>query len=392
MSRRHTLREGDWTSVFERLLELVTAASGDDPFEEIFNLVVARLYAEQTGANAEIAPALDQLLAGAATRWPGLLYEARTRLPAEQLAACSRVLAPLSLSGAEGEGLDAAFEVLVNRSVKGEKGQFFTPRHVIEACVRAVAPRVGETVLDPACGSGGFLLHALRFGQRSGALRGLALRGYDIDRRACRVAAFLLRAAGAGDSQIRCRDSLAASSERPDAKVDIVLTNPPFAGELQDRSLLQSYEVARPGRRVERDALFLEQSVRAVRPGGRLAIVLPHNKLGSEHWSYLRQWLLEQVRVVAVLGLGRHTFLPHTHQKACVVFARRRLKPATPSMNEPILMAINERDGKDSRGRPLPRPGTSAWGPAWERLDHDLNNFVERFQTFIQTQRIPWAG
>jgi type I restriction enzyme M protein len=130
---------------------------------------------------------------------------------------------------------------------------------------------------------------------------------------------------------------------------DVVLTNPPFAGDVgSDYS--DAYELAR-GHRVERDVLFLERCVELLKPHGRLAIVLPHNKVGAEQWAYLRSWLLERVAIVAVLGLGRNTFRPHTSQKVCVVIGCKRPKPTRQFRDEEILFFISERDGKDHRGR-----------------------------------------
>jgi Type I restriction-modification system methyltransferase subunit len=144
---------------------------------------------------------------------------------------------------------------------------------------------------------------------------------------------------------------------------DVVLTNPPFAGDV-GCEYADAYELAR-GHRVERDVLFLERCVELLRPQGRLAIVLPHNKVGAERWAYLRAWLLERVAVVAVVGLGRNTFRPHTSQKACVVIGCKRPKPTRHFRDEEILFFISERDGKDHRGR-------LAFGPDGESIDHDL--------------------
>src|SRR5207244_4131658 len=87
---------------------------------------------------------------------------------------------------------------------------------------------------------------------------------------------------------------------------DVILTNPPFAGEVRESGLLAGYAVARKSRKMERDVLFLERCVQLLRPGGRLAIVLPHNKLGSRGWSYLREWVVRNMEIIGVLGLGRN--------------------------------------------------------------------------------------
>ena len=80
-------------------------------------------------------------------------------------------------------------------------------------------------------------------------------------------------------------------------------------------------------------------------------IVLPHNKLGGQTWSYLRDWLITRVRVVAVVGLDRNAFLPHTHQKTSVLFGVKRESLVREPESEPILFAISNSSGKDSSGR-----------------------------------------
>ena len=74
---------------------------------------------------------------------------------------------------------------------------------------------------------------------------------------------------------------------------------------------------------MERDILFIERCIQLLKPGGRLAIVLPHNKVAADSLAFVREWLLRKARVLAVVGLGRNTFLPHTHQKASVLFLQK---------------------------------------------------------------------
>ncbi len=359
MAKRHAHRSGDWESVAVRLDEIISAHSGEDPFEEALTLLVARLAHETASPRRRFpgtAAAIDELLDEARARWPGLVDGGVvTRLSDGELARCAAVLDGARLLDDELVGLDAIFEHITTRVAKGQKGQFFTPRHVIREVVEMVAPASGEHVVDPACGSGGFLCHALRRAPRCTAW------GFDQDPRAVRVARVMLAASGARAEQAVRTDSLrhgdieSGLSKRrnaPRAGFDVVLTNPPFAGDVGD-AYARSYTLGR-GRRVERDVLFVERAIELLRPGGRYAIVLPHNKVGGAAWSFVRAWLLEHTRVLAVLGLGRNTFQPHTSQKACVVIGRKRARPqpdAASRRDEDIAFFISQRDGKDHRGR-----------------------------------------
>jgi type I restriction enzyme M protein len=434
MAQRHVLQPGDLQSIFGRLEELVLANSGEDEFEEIFKLLVAKLFAEKNGGEsfgvgsspAQTAAAVDKLIAAAANRWKGIVPgEPRSRLTPEHLSICVEAIEAEELLDTGLEVLDGAFEYLVAHSAKGSKGQYFTPRHVIDCCVRIAKPTADELVVDPACGSGGFLIHTLLHvrGQTEGLptdrYAGEHLWGFDFDQRAVQVAKALMLVAGDGQANLYRLNSLLTSGGNRDLVgddgqaepllaiedvvrtrlgrsfkgFDLVLTNPPFAGEIREDDLLAEYELHRPGRRrIERDVMFLERCVRLLRPGGRIAIVLPHNKLGASAWTYAREWLLRQMRVVAVLSLGRNTFLPHTHQKADVLFGVKRLRPEAPSPDEEIQFLLSERPGKDSKGRIVARAGSTPADPAWARADHDLDEVVHGFGEFAAENRIAWGA
>lgn len=338
MARRHTFTPGDWPSVARRLDEVVSAHSGEDVFAELLKLVVAKLHTEL--ANAPFAPTspaeLDVLLAAAAWRWPGVLVDAATRLGATEIQAAAAILSVFSL-GPDLVALDALFQAIVSRTARGERGQFFTPRPIVRALVARLDLRPGESIVDPACGSGGFLLHALE------AQPACEVWGFDNDPRAAAVARTLLIIAGQCPSHVQRLDSLrhahagltieAAVTSAPDAPpvfagFDVVLTNPPFAGDVG--AALDTgpggYELAQVGR-VERDVLFLERSIGLLRAGGRFAIIVPDNKVSAGRLAFVRDWLIAHTALTEVVGLPRDAFLPYTSQKACVLIGLKRAIP-----------------------------------------------------------------
>jgi len=434
MPKRHSNHAGNQESLFLRLEELVLANSGEDAFEEVFKLLVAKLWDERSGQPSRFRPhqreaetyqAVVALLREAEKQWPGILDPAPSpALTAEHLHVCVAALAKHTLSDAGLTVMDGFFEFLTSKDAKGAKGQYFTPRHVVEFCVRMLRPGAAETVLDPACGSGGFLIHALNHVRREEDLTGAALQnycstglwGFDIDARATRVAKALMILAGDSGANIFQLNSLLKPSpgglslfEAPGTAesgtslsvedvcrtrmrrhkgFDVILTNPPFAGDVREPLVLESYSLSRGRRRVERDVLFLERCVQLLRPGGRLAIVLPHNKFAVSAWGYVREWLLRKVRVLAVVGLGRHTFLPHTHQKAAVLFARKYGDKETPVKDPNLFFAISERDGKNSKGQFLTRPGAGDLDSPWESVDHDLADVVGGFHKFCEQESV----
>jgi type I restriction enzyme M protein len=329
MPKRH--RPGtSLPSLFGHIEELVVATSGADTFEVVFGLAAARLTkAEGKSSKARIE---------AAKRKAPILGVVPAKGASEELLGRVDALLGRALGSSARDrnfgALDSVFESLVPRVAKGDKGQFFTPRNVVELVVHALAPRRGETLVDPACGSGAFLAHA-------GA--GVATHGCDVDLRAVRVARLLALAQGRDPKSIRHGDGLRDRL----ARASVVATNPPFAG----RAPTEGFDVARVVKTPERDVLFLERAIELLEPGGRLGIVLPYNKASAPAFAGMRRWLAERARIFAIVGLARETFLPHTAQRTFVLFAKKRDREAA-DPREKILFVTSERAGKDSGGNP----------------------------------------
>lgn len=360
-----------------RVEELVLASSGADAFELVFTLAAALLFA-RAHARAVIGGAMLRhevlgLLHGARRAWPELEIDTDLSVPDATLAEVVALLDRAALD-ADAEGLDALFEQLVTRVGKGQKGQFFTPRHVVDFAVRALGLSDGERFLDPACGSGAFVVHAR-------AAARVQAWGYDVDARAVRVARLLAIATGGDPARILRRDSLAEQSVR--ARFDAIATNPPFAG-VRSKAEPARFEVARLGGRVERDALFLERCLSLLRPSGRLAIIVPHGKVAGGAWAPLRRWLVARARVLAVVSLPRETFLPHTSQHAALVLARKRSRrEAQP--DERIFLGVSERAGRNAGGDPVLRAGAGREGVMrWRDHDHDLGEIEGPLREFLK--------
>lgn len=341
--------------------EVILATSGEDAFELVLAVAAARLLDK----GRRVAP-VDRVSIARVARENRALDLLVPDVPVALLGRVEGLLAGiLPREGGSLEALDAVFESLVSRVAKGQKGQFFTPRHVIDSVVRLLRPVRGELVADPSCGSGAFLGHALR------AVPGGGVRtwGCDVDARAVRVARLFALASGRSAEDVVRGDGLHVRA--PTA--DVVATNPPFAGRAPD----EGFDIARVCRSPERDVLFLERSLSMLRAGGRLGIVLPYNKASGDAFAGMRGWLLERARVFAVLGLPRETFLPHTSQRTFVLFAKKRARVSMPRTKEAIAFAISERAGKNVSGEPVLREG---------RVDHDLTEVEAALGPFLEQE------
>lgn len=443
----------DFVDIVKRMEELALAGSGANVFEEIFKIIYAKLYDEEIARkhreNQEVlfrkyrdpektyAVINDELFRNAVKLWPDTFEPTdRIRLSADRLNICVPFLENIRLfetGQAEYEIIDRAFEQLVAEVAKGKKGQYFTPRHVIKMCVKMLNPKKDEYIIDPACGSGGFLLHTMyhiwdNFLKTDGAKKDYAqkyLFGLDFDDNMRRISQALMLIAGDGRHHIFKRDSLDARDwQRPESEearvalkpllaelqnpaearenqltyrhlaFNILMTNPPFAGENPDQGLLRQYDLAKKDGRlknnVERHILFIERTLDMVKPGGRMAIVLPQGVLNNTNMEYVREYLFDKARILAVVGLHGNTFKPHTGAKTSVLFLQKW--DGENQKDYPIFMAVSKRGGKDNSGDYVYKKDASGNyvhdTKGRKVLDHDLDEIADGFLNFAKGEKL----
>lgn len=375
------------------------ANSGVDEFYEIIRLILAKYFAEGGGHSdlpnkqdcnrllKEHGPEIEFILDG--------VLELQT--PDDIFDEVRRVLGMTSIRGQDFTALDQAFEQLTSRSYKADKGQYFTPRHVIDMCVEAVDPKPGESVCDPACGSAAFLKSAHTYGTEKYG-EAAELYGFDYSHRACQVAKVVSLIGTKGAITVAQVDSLRLANrnllDQSDDTIeslmgqdfsgfDVILTNPPFAGDVSAETFAASYDVAKTsGKRLERDVLFIERCIRLLKVGGRLAIVLPDNKVSSRVFRDVRLWLGKNSEIRAVVSLHRYTFLPYTSQKAAVIFAIKKAPALSPYQSE-IHFFQSDLAGKSSNGSPVYRHNADPEAPSYKSLEHDLEQIAPRIRNVI---------
>lgn len=326
---------------------------------------------------------INGLFHKACDEWPGIFKQGEDiELAKRHLQVCVGPIEGVRLMGSNLRIMDDAFEYLLPTEAKKKKGQFFTPRHVVEMCVRMLNPKRTEYVMDPACGSGGFLLHAMDWCYPATNTEQRELRkhryaskylwGIDFEQRAAKTSRALMLIAGDGHTNIfgpdvssldprtwyenasgqalmqGLRQAKLTAARIPDQETltdddkaweyfdslrfDVILANPPFAGEMKDRRMLARYELAKralkragddKAPKEERDVLFIERILKMLRPGGRAAIVLPQGKFNNSSLAFIREWILKKARLLAVVGLHPNTFKPHTGTKTSVLFVQK---------------------------------------------------------------------
>ena len=393
------------------LEDKIMANNGVNSFEEIFMLIFTKLYDEKKSADdaekinmllsdgylkdisevkddnfrllefrdvgtpSEVARRVKKLFDDAKKEWQGIFKKDATfSLNDADLKMCVNHLQNVKILNTNLEVVDDAFEYLVNQEQKGQKGQYFTPRIVIDMCVRMMNPKKDENMIDTASGSCGFPMHTILYvwKQMNPSAQNYFLTkrsneeidyvkehvfAIDFDDLCVRVGKTLNIIAGDGHSNVMNLNTLDYTKWKEttarrdwltvyndgfrrleglcedtdtykDFKFDVLLANPPFAGDRSDSQIISLYELGHNDKgklrdNVGRDVLFIERNISFLKPGGRMAVVLPQGRFNNASDKYIRDFIARNCRILAVVGLHPNTFLEHTGTKTSVLFVQK---------------------------------------------------------------------
>jgi len=305
-------------------------------------------------------------------------------------------LEKFSLTETDKDVVGDAFEIFAERVFVGDKGEYFTPRQVVKMAVDIINPQPREKVLDPACGSGGFLIYALEHAWRimdespkykdSTHLQEIKKEfaqkyffGIDKEIDLVKICKAYMSIIGDGRSNIVQADSLKTPENWDDVtrgvltedgeelkKFDVILTNPPFGSKIKVKHewILKNYDLGHKWefkdgewiktnktKETEPQILFIELCLRLLNDGGRMAIVLPDGIFGNPTDGYIREWIKDKAEILAVIDCPHTTFMPHTHTKTSVLVLKKWKESR--KENYPILMSVVEKCGHDNRGKEI---------------------------------------
>ena len=323
-------------------------------------------------------------------------------------------LQPWSLLDSDADVKGKAYEEIVGSNLRGDRGEFFTPRNICGMAVEMLDPGASDLVLDPACGTGGFLTIAmnhvikklrvsearkwrtpddpterevLELDRKIREYADQRMVGIDINPNLVKASKMNMVMNNDGSGGLYQANSLtrpvtwrqALRDRDLEGNVDLLFTNPPFGSKIpvDDPAILEQYELAhvwdydededryyiREPRRLQSsqppEILFVERCVQFLKPGvGRLAIVLPDGILGSPGLGYVREWILAQTRVLASIDLHPDTFQPrNSTQTSLLVLERKRFdeieieRAVGRKQDYDVFMALANRIGHNKRGK-----------------------------------------
>jgi len=455
----------------------VLTHDGVDVFNEGFKLIFAKLYDEaksgenqkrplefrNIGTETEVKERLQRLLDDAIDKWEKV-FPRGTRIDLSPTAAriCVSYLENRRLLNSNLDFVDEAFEYLTSKRRRGEKGQYFTPRWVVDMAVRMLNPREEENMVDTACGSAGFTVHTIfHVWKQILADEGLDqshlftaepkparcadyvrdhVYAIDFDLDIARVARCLNIIAGDGQTNVlhlntldyRLWDEVTRQPDWIDAfnegfkrfkrlrtgkdswrdfGFDVLMANPPFAPDIDKQDILSLYDLGhkangKPENAVSRAILFIERNLNCLRPGGRMAIVLPQGVLNNGSDKRVREYIAERCRILAVVGLHPHTFKPHTGTKTSIVFVQKwnddpKAGALCPKKADyPIFFATQRLASKDSGGKKIIARGKDRkplrdshghWVVQHDLFNHDgltQDGVAEAFAEFASREKL----
>ncbi len=299
------------------------------------------------------------------------VFKVKINLPDKIIYEIVNILQNISLRSTDLDIKGRAFEKFLGKVFRDEYGQYFTPRPVVKFMVEFIDPDEDDLIIDPACGSGGFLLYSLmhviekiqgKYNENKNSISRISwdfahkqIFGIEINDRIARIAMMDMIIHEDGHSNIECNNALLDFDKfdkvrdiRPN-KYSIVFTNPPFGAIVKDKIILNKFELGKGRKSQKTEILFIERCLELLKEGGKLGIVIPDSILTNSTLQYVREYILKNSKIVAIISLPQHAFSPSgAGVKASLLFLE---KGKTQTKNYKVFMAVAKHIGFDSTRR-----------------------------------------
>lgn len=419
------------SAIFDECHNYIYANEGllkDKIFHEIVKLLVIKLYDEQntTKSNLQVGitsseyrnilantPSgfevrVNKLFNIVRNKYPSLFSGDSLKLKPLTLAYIVGRLQYVSLTQTPSDIKGEAFQSFVYRHQRGDRGEFFTPHPIVRLAVEMIAPQPNERVIDPACGSGGFLIQTISYVCRNDSDINKAkyiqkhIHGIEFNPDVALSAMIRLTFEGGAGTEIICANALLENEQFNNA-FDVVLTNPPFGskGKVEDQKILKPYLLARRWNKTTNgdweitrnvlagqtpEILFIERCLKLLRPGGRIAIVLPDGLLQNVSNSHIRFWIRSQAKMLGVVSIPQESFIPYgTGIKTSLLLLQK-----LPADTEKVFMAQTQKIGYDVKGQPIYKrndDGKLLKGPSGlPVVDDDIDEIISEHNRFKSGQ------
>ncbi|MDR1384695.1 MAG: N-6 DNA methylase [Planctomycetaceae bacterium] len=332
---------------FEEIHDYIYANDGLSPqqaIEEFVKILFVKICDENSGNGLFSIANIENLFTQTTEEYKDIFdKDDKIRLSRNSLSFIVDKLRDISLANSSQDVKGLAFQKFLSHHEKDRQGQFFTPEPVIDFCVEMMQPKQNEKIIDPACGSGGFLISSLKYLKKTEQKIDISkaisenIFGFDINKSILRIAKMQLLLEANVKNNLRCANSLENYSELNNY-FDLVLANPPFGAKINNRDALNHFDLGHKWIKFENqfhknntlqstqntEILFIERCLQLLKEGGRLGIVLPNGNFENPSLEYLRFYIKQKAKLLAIIKLPQETFIPFgTGVKTSILFLEK---------------------------------------------------------------------
>lgn len=387
----------------------------NDEFEQIISL----------RRNENLLQRINSLFSSTIKEYSDLFdKDDKIKLSPISLANTVNKLQDFSLTNSSNDAKGLAFQKFLSHQEKDGRGQFFTPEPIIDFCVSIIQPKPNETIIDPACGSGGFLNSSFNYILNNNKNVNVEkvvsenLYGLDINKSIARIAKMKLLLEAKVETNVKCINSLTDYDEvllkvkvdKASTGFDIVLTNPPFgtAGKISDKKILSSYDLGYKWNKINdnefvktktllpgqvAEILFIERCIDLLKEGGRMGIVLPNGHFENPSLEYLRYYIKQRTKILGIVNLPQETFIPFgTAVKTSLLFVQK--DTLNNDREYPLFFSQIRRIGYQGNKNGTPIYKKDEFGKILRDknnnliLDEDLSTVIKDYKKFCVNENI----
>lgn len=371
-------------AIAKAMIHLILCKIYDERFTKMEDMVSFR--ASECDSDKEIQKRIEKLFLKVKTKYKDVLIgEEKIEFDGHTLRYIISKIQNFCLIDIDRDIIADAFEVFIGASLKGEQGQFFTPKNVVQTLVTAVNPSTDDIIIDPSCGSGSFLVEALKklwydiekmgkeyewseaaIAEEKKTVAIKNIRGIEKDSFLTKLGKAYMAILGDGKGGIFCEDSLEnplnwQTQTQQNIRLgtfSISFSNPPFGKDIKvtGTKKLEQYKLAKKidakGKEKILDegnvsTLFLERNLQLLKDGGKLGIILPETYFHAPNQKNVRDFIFKH-NIQWIIDLPHNTFRPHNNAKCIAIVIQKNIK-----QQKNVNMAVAEYIGHDHNGKPL---------------------------------------
>lgn len=339
-------KENNLLRRFEEIHDFIYANDGlsaQQALEEFVKILFVKIFDENSKENLFSPVNFSDLFEKTKEIYPDIFdKDDKIKLSDVAIKFVINKLQNISLLNSSQDAKGLAFQKFLSSHEKDRQGQFFTPEPVIDFCVAMMKPKPNEKIIDPACGSGGFLMSALKYIQENN--RNIDIQnvisenifGFDINKSILRIAKMKLLLEANIKTNVLCANSL--ENDRMNDNFDLILANPPFGAKITNIEMLRKFDLGYKWVKYKHDfyktkniqssqntdILFIERCLKLLKEGGKMGIVLPNGNFENPSLEYLRAYIKQKAKLLAVIKLPQETFIPFgTGVKTSILFLEK---------------------------------------------------------------------